>query len=137
MEPNSSKIMVWYEDSIVGMVETTTQKKKNNTTEIKEEPTTNVENQSIVFHKALQTLQHLTPNEMTRVMEQSHNTVGPITQPSLQGLGMPRRILIWSYHYNGAMMDESELPKIVCTYLSPIKNNNQDPKGCWYIFILN
>ena len=42
---------MWLEDFIVVMVKTRAQKKMNNTTNIKEEPTTRMENQSIGFHK--------------------------------------------------------------------------------------
>lgn len=57
MEPNSYENPVWYEDSIVGMVEIRAPKKKSNPSEIKEEPTLKMDNQSIRFTKALQTFQ--------------------------------------------------------------------------------
>lgn len=70
---------MWYEDPIVGMVEIKYRKKKNNTTKIKEERATSVDNPFIGFHKALQTFQCLKLNEIARVMDQGHNTIGPTT----------------------------------------------------------
>jgi len=69
MEPNLSEDMVWYADSLMGMVDTRAQIKKKEESEVKDEPKNSVYNQSIRFHKALQTFQHITPDQMERVMK--------------------------------------------------------------------
>jgi len=123
MEPNLFEDLIWYEDSLVGMMETRASKKKKDETDIKDELTNSVDNQSIRFYKALQTFQCLTPDEMVRVIEEVHNLVGPTPQASSQVLEMPRNILVWSDHYNSAIIKES-VPQVICgTYLSPSKLN--------------
>jgi len=44
MEPDLSKDLIWYDDSLVGMVETRAQRKKKDQSEVKYEPTNSVDN---------------------------------------------------------------------------------------------
>lgn len=66
-------------------------------------------------------------------MKQVYNTIAPLTQASLQGQGMHKNIMMCSYHYNCAMMDDNEHPKDFNTSLSPPKINKQGPNTHnWY-----
>lgn len=79
MEPNLFEDPIWYEDSLVVMVDIGVQIKKKNKIWTKYEPKTSVDNRSIGFHKALQTFQQLPPNELVKVMEQMNNILSKKT----------------------------------------------------------
>ena len=70
--------MGWYENfAIVGMVDIRASKKQKEESKDKHEPKATIDEQSIGFHKALQAIQKLTPQQWVKIMEEDNNISGP------------------------------------------------------------